>query len=150
MKPNKMPVIKLPTILRFRKFFKKGNENDCWEWKGCISSSGYGTFHTNIGMMLAHRVSWTIYNGEIPEGLLVLHKCDNRVCINPNHLSIGDQSNNINDMYNKHRHSNRKLSDDDILFIRASKDNQLKLAAKFGVSQGNISMIKSGKTFKIY
>jgi hypothetical protein len=81
------------------RFWKKVNINDidrCWEWLGCISL-GYGHFSLNKKMIGAHRVSWILIHGDIPEGFDVLHKCDNKSCVNPNHLYLGTQADNNRD-----------------------------------------------------
>lgn len=100
----------------------------CWYWTGHKIPSGYGTFCVNGKFNYAHRLSWEIENGEIPEGLYILHKCDNPSCVNPNHLFSGTQADNMQDMVNKGRkvsnppkgikHPLSKLTDDDIREIR--------------------------------
>ena len=85
-------------------FWKKVNiglANECWEWKASIEagSLGYGSF----GNTLAHRASWNINKGEIPKGMQVLHRCDNPKCVNPLHLFLGTQADNIHDCMAKGR-----------------------------------------------
>jgi hypothetical protein len=82
-----------------RRFWEKVNKSgNCWEWTAAtFTQMGYGEFWLN-GNKYAHRVSWQIHNGEIPEGELVLHHCDNPVCVNPSHLYLGDASDNMQDM----------------------------------------------------
>ena len=76
----------------------------CWEWIGAKQKvNGYGVIRINKKNELAHRLSYTMNLGPIPEGLWVLHKCDNRGCVNPNHLFLGTRSDNVNDMYKKGR-----------------------------------------------
>jgi hypothetical protein len=93
-------------------FFKniKKNDNHCWEWQRQIKIGGYGAMRigtkTTRRMCQAHRICWQIHNGSIPEGLLVLHKCDNRICCNPDHLFLGNQKDNMDDMYKKGRDNN--------------------------------------------
>ena len=83
------------------RFWEKVNKtNECWEWIAG-KSHGYGVFWINGKLLRAHRVAWSIYNGGIPEGLLVLHKCDNPACVNPDHLFIGTQQDNVDDMITK-------------------------------------------------
>lgn len=91
------------------RFFKKvvlSKETTCWTWVGSIQKpSGYGKIHhRSKSMMLAHRMSWQIHFGAIPENKCVLHSCDNRSCVNPKHLFIGSYGDNANDMVSKGRH----------------------------------------------
>lgn len=86
-----------------------GDPNKCWEWQGHITSKGYGVLRhraTSPLQIRAHRVSYEFHHGPIPEGMNVLHKCDNRRCCNPHHLFLGTQPDNVADMVAKGRHSN--------------------------------------------
>jgi hypothetical protein len=87
------------------RFWSKVNvrlPNDCWEWQANLGK-GYGMFWFSKTAIVAHRVAWIMLRGDIPKGMNVLHKCDNRKCVNPNHLFIGTQSDNVNDMLQKGR-----------------------------------------------
>jgi hypothetical protein len=84
------------------RFWAKVNKTStCWEWTGAVRGWGYGAFGLE---RYAHRYSWKLHYGEIPESQLVLHKCDNRRCVRPDHLFLGDQQANITDMVQKRRH----------------------------------------------
>lgn len=83
----------------------------CWVWKGRIRQDGYGSIAkrgTRAGHFLAHRISWLLHFGEIPPGLFVLHSCDNPPCVNPHHLGLGTNNDNIRDMIKKRRHHSHK------------------------------------------
>lgn len=77
--------------------------SDCWYWYGAMHKLGYGLMNA-LGESKAHRISWRLHKGEIPDGLFVLHKCDVRNCVNPDHLFLGTQTDNMRDMVNKNRH----------------------------------------------
>lgn len=102
--------ITLDDIKRFETKFLK--YKSCWEYTGGIGTTGRGMFWLNGKTEKAHRVSWMIYKGEIPKGLLVCHKCDNGKCVNPEHLFLGTHKDNTQDMMRKGRNvGNKKLSD---------------------------------------
>jgi hypothetical protein len=99
----------------------------CWVWMGGTYPEGYGEIKIDGYVRLAHRVSWEIANGEVPDGLCVLHKCDNPACVRPDHLFLGTKKDNVDDMVNKGRHrnnsagernANRKLTNTDVIAMR--------------------------------
>jgi len=130
-----------------------GNPNDCWEWQASCGTPGYGNWgHGKPGA--AHRATFKLFNGE-PNGL-VLHKCGNRKCCNPNHLYDGTWDDNRRDS-EEHgtaplgsRHGLSKLTEEDVLEINAAlKAGEMHkdIAARFPISPTNISHIKAGSTW---
>lgn len=86
------------------RFWKKVKKSEgCWEWLAVVSSRGYGTFSLNYKSVSAHRYSYQLHFGEIPDGLLVCHTCDNPRCVNPDHLFLGTSLDNNHDMIKKGR-----------------------------------------------
>lgn len=142
--------------ISFKKRFEEKFElcaNGCWEWTASLNQrSGYGQFRVLGSMTNAHRVSWEIYRGQIIGGFHVLHRCDNRKCVNPDHLFLGTHADNMDDMHNKgrgatrERHGRSKLTPSLVAEIKAMKGGllQREIAAKFGVSQQQISHILRG------
>ena len=91
---------------------EKLSDDQCWKWKGYKNRQGYGRMGIAPSQCVnAHRVSWTIHNGAIPEGMFVCHKCDNPECSNPKHLFLGTRQDNINDMMVKKRSRHFKNND---------------------------------------
>jgi len=87
---------------RFNKKYVINEESGCWEWTASLNNIGYGMFRWAKGKMrTAHRVSYELFNGSIPENLIVCHTCDNRKCVNPAHLSVGSRKDKFDDMVAK-------------------------------------------------
>lgn len=140
---------------RFWSKVNRSSAGGCWEWKGRLSLSGYGQFagykDGNKATLAAHRVSYELSYGLIPEGFHVCHKCDNRKCVNPQHLFLGTPKDNQEDMTSKERgrigtrNGRAVLSDEDIPKIRQllkEGHSQMSIASQFGVNQHTISCIK--------
>lgn len=132
----------------------------CWDWLGYRQSGGYGQTYMEGVRWTLHRLSWHFFMGEIPEGALVLHKCDRPCCINPEHLFLGSHKDNMHDCMSKGRHSFgfrkghtyssnkkrlRKLDDDSVRAIRQSAAPLADLALQYGVSMACISMLRNRK-----
>lgn len=90
---------------KYRFMGKVQKLHSCWFWIASKRNTGYGAFKIYGKVIDAHRVSYMIHKGDIPYGLLVCHSCDNRLCVNPDHLWLGTYRDNVRDMYRK-----RKLS----------------------------------------
>ena len=128
------------------KVSKKGRD-DCWKWAGSKMTAGYGEISIGLKLVGSHRVSWELHNGPIPDGLWVLHACDNRSCVNPEHLFLGTQQDNTDDMMQKGRHGRAKLSKEEVLKIRAQCKGGVSrnvLAERYGVSRWTIKDIALG------
>lgn len=146
-----------PPEERFWKHVTPGEPDECWEWQGACSN-GYG-FLSGVPprkWVKAHRVSWKIHNGPIPEGRHVLHTCDNPPCVNPAHLYVGTNADNVHDRAvrkrgREHRTENRgedhpmsKFTEAEVRAIRAALRTgrtQAEVGRMFGVSQPNVSKI---------
>jgi len=131
-------------------------ESGCWLWIGA-ERNGYGRIaRAGDGKpMNAHWVSLEIYSGaEIKSGSVVMHKCDNSFCVNPNHLSIGTQADNMSDMWAKGRGADgekvagNKLSEADVIAIRRMIGANVSIAGKYGVSESTIRDIKKERTWR--
>jgi hypothetical protein len=128
----------------------------CWEWTAYKDKKGYGRCGSKHGEVLAHRISHIVFNGPIPSGLHVLHSCDNPSCVNPAHLRVGTNDDNVMDRHERNRwasmpgdkNPNAKLTWDEVRKIRADNRSQSKIGDVFGVSQITVSLIKRGKIWK--
>ena len=128
----------------------------CWDWVGKCYPNGYGSLQINYKSCLAHRVSWELYRSPIPEGHVVCHGCDNRRCVNPDHLFLGTQKENVDDMMRKKRNKPPRgvrsgkthLTESDVKRIRAraaAGELQKDIAHDHGLSSKQISVIVARK-----
>ena len=137
---------------------KSAGENGCWIWTGADNGDGYGTFKADHSARAAHRVSWELANGPITNNLCVLHRCDNRRCVNPAHLFLGTRQDNAIDMCAKDRqakgvdHSCVKLTEEQVREIRrryaSGEMDGVHLAKAYGISNTNIYCILSRQTWR--
>ena len=139
------------------RFWRKVVKTDdgCWIWTAARSPRGYGAFgrgSREARVILAHRFSWEQANGPIPDGLCVLHRCDNPPCVNPAHLFLGTRTDNNRDMHAKgranpprgERHPRARLTEEKVREIRrlaAAGISQRQIARMFGVSKGAVASV---------
>lgn len=135
------------------RFFAKVRKTDgCWIWTGSHISTGYGSFEFPEGSQLAHRVAYVIAYGST-HGMCVLHRCDNRSCVRPEHLFLGTPKDNTHDMIEKGRfargelHGCAKLTEASVVKIKRLIEaglTNVAIASRFGVTDKNISLIRRG------
>lgn len=158
-----MPRKPRPVVERFWPKVKKAGANDCWLWTAATADFGYGVIGAGArgtGLIRAHRLSWEIANGAIPDGLFVLHKCDVPACVNPAHLFLGTLEENNADMTAKGRrvnppdsrgeiNGNGKLTVANVLEIRALAGTRTlkEISAMFGIGQSQAHRIISRESW---
>jgi hypothetical protein len=139
------------------RFWSKVLKTDtCWLWQRQLNNKGYGCFYFshsgNRRNMYAHRMSWIMANGPIPAGLNVLHICDTPACVNPSHLRLGSQADNISDCKSKGRFADTrahgaKLSEQQVRAIRNDARKHHLIAADYGVKRDAIWKIKNNRSW---
>lgn len=145
------------TIDRFEAKFTTIPECGCWIWVAGEKGHGYGAFRLNGRTEWAHRMSWKLYNGEIPDNLCVLHRCDTPLCVNPSHLFLGTRKINNEDRHNKGRSGSHvgekngrsKLTVADVEKIKKDPSLYKIIASKYGVTSGMIGHIKCGRSWNV-
>lgn len=144
---------------RFYSRITKGEGDKCWIWNRAIDGREYGVLVVKGNPRKAHRISWELNNGPVPEGMVVCHRCDNKRCVRPDHLFLGTQRDNILDCLNKGRrvmpsgenNCASKLTGNQVREIIQKIEHgegACKLAREYGVTIGAIYPIKKGRTWK--
>lgn len=145
-----------PLLTRFFAKVRVHAATSCWPWISAKDKAGYGYFNmrnaTCCRNIRAHRLSWILHNAQdIPKGLFVLHRCDNPSCVNPRHLFLGTNTDNMRDMADKKRaclgekHPAAKITAKDALSIRIDKRSCRKIATEYGIGHNQVSRIKKGE-----
>lgn len=132
------------------------SETGCWVWTGPQNGKGYGVFYVGTKNRHAHRCSFEVFKGQIPDGLHVRHRCDTPLCVNPAHLVLGTAKDNAGDRQMRGRgHQLRgeligtsKLTKQDVLDIRSSKLGDKDLSEKYGVAPSHIWLVRTGRAWK--
>lgn len=125
--------------------------NGCIQWNGSLNNKGYGQIRIQKKLVSTHRAAFEVVNGPLAEDQQVLHRCDNPRCINPEHLFLGTPASNSADKVSKWRDArgfrlpHTKLSDGDVQTIRSAPGTQKQIAEAYGVTQSQVSRIKSGR-----
>ena len=155
------PGPKAHATLEERLWRKVEKTEGCWNWLGGKRANGYGQIQEGgkgSRGLLPHRVSYELANGPIPDGLVVMHSCDNPSCVNPAHLTVGTYKDNMDDMAAKGRRKpgrpigdrnfNAKLDEDMVRFIRANPQRGHKdLADELGVKPNTVRGVRIGRTW---
>lgn len=140
----------VPAVIRFLAKVRTGPYSQCWEWTGSHTVKDgepwYGTFRGDDSVHIAaHRFAYQLWKGPLIDGLVVMHDCDNPLCVNPMHLSQGTQKQNIEDAGRRGRR--RRVDDKTIEAIRSDRNGGMKLhevAEKYGVSESFVSLTARG------
>jgi hypothetical protein len=141
------------------RFWSKVDKTEnCWNWTAGTYEKGYGLYSIKNRNYRAHRVSYEMHKGPIPEGMLVLHQCDNPRCVRPDHLFLGTNADNMADKIAKGREAHvgapgsanglAKLTEDQVIAIRQEAGTHQQVADKYGVSRRAIMEIRSRRRWK--
>lgn len=119
----------------------------CWLWTDCTNLNGYGRIFIDGKARSASRTAYRLFRGEIPKGLQVLHRCDTPSCVNPDHLFLGNNSDNMRDSMLKDRRG-LKLSLNQAYAIRNDPRTNSKISTDYGICPSSVSHIKTKKTWR--
>lgn len=133
-------------------------ESGCWIFTGCWSRLGYGMIGHEGKLKSAHRVAWTIHKGDIPDGMHVLHRCDTRSCVNPEHLFLGTHQDNMKDrdikgrsckpVLHGERHTNNKLTNEAVFHIRRREMSARAYSELYGVKPHTVNDVLARRRWK--
>lgn len=135
---------------RFWNYAQRGEPGECWNWTGNKDKDGYGSLRSLTTQIRAHRLSYEMHNGAIPDGHVVRHSCHNPSCVNPGHLLTGTQQDNVNDTMQaghirvNEAHPNCKFSNEVVAEVRQSSGKRKDIAKAFGISESQVGNIRSG------
>lgn len=141
-----------PLLTRFCEKVSPEPNSGCWLWAGALTTGGYGYIQKGgrSGAITASRLAYTLFKGEVPDDMIVCHRCDVRCCVNPDHLFLGTNAVNYQDMINKGRLRSPdcipvKLTPQQVADIRTRRMRQVDFAKMYGVSESLVSRILSGQ-----
>ena len=140
---------------RFEQLYIPEPNSGCWLWEG-RTGHGYGRLKYAGHQISAHRLSWILHRGEIPQGMWVLHKCDTPLCVSPDHLFLGTHLDNVRDRERKGRghlrpgeaHPEAKLTEEDVRAIRSDARSQMAIARDYGISDSQVANIQLRRAWR--
>lgn len=160
LKPLQIQYHGLTEYQRFLKRVDVKGQNDCWLWTGArLRVKWHGQWRGPKGVPEpTHRAAWRLWRSEIPQGMHVLHRCDNPICVNPAHLWLGTASDNMRDMWSKGRarpktnigeaHWATKVTESLVRDIRSSQESGVEIARRLGITPTTVCDIRKRRSWK--